>query len=113
MTNENNDSDNGLFEHSSHCLRNHVGNSLRVPCKKIPVITVILGRKTKEERTRRGLLAREWVTSDESGMSARQMCTNAIEAMDETFDKFVPRSRFDLLKVEERPKKYVTHKLLY
>ena len=67
----------------------------------------------KEERTRRGLLAREWVTSDESGMSARQMCTNVIEVMDESFDKFVPRSRFDLYKVEERPKKYVTHKLLY
>jgi len=67
----------------------------------------------KEERTRRGLLAREWVTSDESGMSARQMCTNVIEAMDESFDKFVPRSRFDLFKVEERPKKYITHKLLY
>jgi glycosyltransferase involved in cell wall biosynthesis len=67
----------------------------------------------KEERTRRGLLAREWVTSDESGMSARQMCTNVIEAMDESFNKFVPRSRFDLFKVEERPKKYVTHKLLY
>jgi glycosyltransferase involved in cell wall biosynthesis len=67
----------------------------------------------KEERTRRGLLAREWVTSDESGMSARQMCTNVIDAMDESFDKFVPRSRFDLYKVEERPKKYVTHKLLY
>jgi glycosyltransferase involved in cell wall biosynthesis len=67
----------------------------------------------KEERVRRGLLAREWVTSDESGMSARQMCTNVIEAMDESFDKFVPRSRFDIFKIEERPKKYVTHKLLY
>ena len=67
----------------------------------------------KEERTRRGLLAREWVTSDESGMSARQMCTNVIDAMDESFDKFVPRSRFDLIKVEERPKKYITHKLIY
>ena len=67
----------------------------------------------KEERTRRGLLAREWVTSDESGMSARQMCTNVIDAMDETFEKFTPRSRFDLYKVTDRPKKYITHKLIY
>jgi glycosyltransferase involved in cell wall biosynthesis len=67
----------------------------------------------KEERTRRGSLAREWVTSDESGMSARQMCINVIDAMDESFDKFVPRPRFDLIKVEERPKKYITHKLIY
>jgi glycosyltransferase involved in cell wall biosynthesis len=67
----------------------------------------------KEERTRRGLLAREWVTSDESGMSARQMCENVISAMDETFEKFIPRSRFDLHRIEERPKKYIKHKLIY
>ena len=67
----------------------------------------------KEERDRRGAAAREWVTSDESGMSARQMCTNVIDAMDETFEKFTPRSRFDLYKVTDRPKKYITHKLIY
>lgn len=67
----------------------------------------------KEERTRRGLLAREWVTSDESGMSARQMCENVIDAMDETFEKFVPRSRYDLHKIQDRPKKYIKHKLIY
>ena len=67
----------------------------------------------KEERTRRGLLAREWVTSDESGMSARQMCENIVDSMDETFEKFTPRSRFDLVKIQERPKKYITHKLIY
>ena len=67
----------------------------------------------REERDRCGLKAREWVTSDESGMSARQMCENVIDAMDETFEKFTPRSRFDLHKVTERPKKYITHKLIY
>jgi glycosyltransferase involved in cell wall biosynthesis len=67
----------------------------------------------KEERERRGAAAREWVTSDESGMSARQMCENVVEAMDETFEKFTPRTRFDLIKVVDRPKKYVKHKLIY
>ena len=67
----------------------------------------------KEERTRRGLKAREWVTSDESGMSARQMCENVIDSMDETFEKFVPRTRYDIHKIAERPKKYITHKLTY
>jgi hypothetical protein len=67
----------------------------------------------KEERDRRGAAAREWVTSDESGMSARQMCENVIDSMDETFEKFTPRSRFDLIKVTDRPKKYITHKLIY
>ena len=67
----------------------------------------------KEERDRRGAAAREWVTSDESGMSARQMCENVIDSMDETFEKFKPRARFDLHKITDRPKKYITHKLLY
>ena len=67
----------------------------------------------KEERDRRGAAAREWVTSDESGMSARQMCENVIDAMNESFEKFVPRTRFDLYKIEDRPKKYITHKLIY
>lgn len=67
----------------------------------------------KEERDRRGLSAREWVTSDESGMSARMMCENVIDSMDETFEKFVPRTRYDLYKITDRPKKYVKHKLIY
>ena len=67
----------------------------------------------KEERDERGAAAREWVTSNESGMSARQMCKNVVQAMDETFEKFTPRSRFDLIKVTDRPKKYVKHKLIY
>lgn len=67
----------------------------------------------KEERDRRGLLAREWVTSDESGMSARQMCENVIDSMNEAFEKFVPRTRYDLYTVTDRPKKYINHKLIY
>jgi len=67
----------------------------------------------KEERDRRGLAAREWVTSDESGMSARQMCENVIDAIDESFEKFIPRERFELHKITDRPKKYITHKLIY
>ena len=67
----------------------------------------------KEEREAKGLLAREWVTSDESGMSARQMCENVIDAMNESFGKFTPRPRFELYKVTNRPKKRITHKLIY
>jgi glycosyltransferase involved in cell wall biosynthesis len=67
----------------------------------------------KEERDAKGLKAREWVTSDESGMSARQMCENVIDAMDESFEKFVPRERFEVHKITDRPKKRITHKLIY
>jgi len=68
---------------------------------------------SKEERDAKGLLAREWVTSDESGMSARQMCENVIDAMEESFEKFTPRPRFELHKIIDRPKKRITHKLIY
>ena len=67
----------------------------------------------KEERDAKGLKAREWVTSDESGMSARQMCENVIDAMNESFEKFKPRERFELHKITDRPKKRITHKLIY
>jgi glycosyltransferase involved in cell wall biosynthesis len=67
----------------------------------------------KEERDAKGLLAREWVTSDESGMSARQMCENVIDSMNEAFEKFTPRPRFEVHKITDRPKKRITHKLIY
>jgi hypothetical protein len=67
----------------------------------------------REERDAKGLKAREWVISDESGMSARQMCENVIDAMDESFEKFIPRERFEVHKITDRPKKRITHKLIY
>ena len=67
----------------------------------------------KEERDRCGLKAREWVTSEESGMSAKHMCENVIDTMDKAFENFIPRPRYDLHKVTDRPKKRITHKLLY
>jgi hypothetical protein len=41
------------------------------------------------------------------------MCENVIDAMDESFEKFKPRARFELHKITDRPKKYITHKLVY
>jgi len=67
----------------------------------------------EEERAEAGKAAREWVTSDESGMSARRMCENVIESMDLSFDKFVPRERFNIFKVEDVAKKYVQHEMIY
>ena len=67
----------------------------------------------EEGRAEAGQAAREWVTSEESGMSARKMCKNVIESMDEAFDKFVPRERFNIFKVEEQPRKYVQHEMVY
>ena len=65
-----------------------------------------------EERKAKGLRGREWVTSDESGMSARVMCKNLIESMEEGFNKFIPRTPFDIIKVEDRKQETVPHKII-
>lgn len=61
----------------------------------------------KDERTRRGLLARAWVMSSESGMSAANMSKNVIESVEECIAKFKPRAQYDLINVttyqEEKP----------
>jgi glycosyltransferase involved in cell wall biosynthesis len=61
--------------------------------------------------SRIGELAHEWVTSDESMMSARKMSENVIDGIDETFAKWEPRYAFELIKVEplEQPKHFVKH----
>jgi glycosyltransferase involved in cell wall biosynthesis len=53
--------------------------------------------------------AREWVMSDESMQSARWMCKNVINGIDETFQKWTPRHSFELIQVEplEQPKHFV------
>ena len=67
-----------------------------------------------EERERRGMKAREWVLSKESMMSAEHMCDNVIESVEETFAKFKPRKKFELIKTEQKlPKNKIVHPLVY
>jgi glycosyltransferase involved in cell wall biosynthesis len=53
--------------------------------------------------------AREWVTSEESMQSAKLMSKNVIDTIEETFEKWTPREKFELIKVETptQPKHYV------
>ena len=66
-----------------------------------------------EERERRGQKAREWVTSEESMQSARMMSKNIIDGVEETFAKWKPRKKHELIKVEKLPRKKVVHPLVY
>jgi glycosyltransferase involved in cell wall biosynthesis len=68
---------------------------------------------TPEERMENGKAAREWVTSDESGMSARMMCNNVIKDIDLTLEKFIPKKSFDFFKVEDLEPLELVHKLTY
>lgn len=66
-----------------------------------------------EERQRRGLLAREWVTSKESSMSSKHMCENIIDGFELTFKNWKPRKNFELIKTEPLPRKKIPHPLVY
>ena len=68
---------------------------------------------TPEERIENGKAAREWVTSDESGMSARMMCNNVIKDIDLTLETFVPKKSFEFFKVEDLEPLELVHKLTY
>jgi glycosyltransferase involved in cell wall biosynthesis len=55
--------------------------------------------------------AHEWVVSNESMMSAKNMCKNVVEGIDKTFNKWEPRHKFELIEVEslKQPKHFVKY----
>ena len=53
----------------------------------------------KEERIKIGIKAREWMLSQESGMSAINMAQRFINGIDMTFKNWKPRKRFTLYKI--------------
>ena len=67
---------------------------------------------SKEERLDNGSAGREWVTSDESMMSADNMCKNVDLTFQEVFKTWKPRKRFELVKSEKVAIKKAEHKLL-
>ncbi len=66
-----------------------------------------------EERAKRGMAARKWVTSDESMMSARWMSKNVIDTIEETFATWKPREKFEFIKIDKLPRKKIVHPLVY
>jgi glycosyltransferase involved in cell wall biosynthesis len=65
-----------------------------------------------ELRKELGLKGREWVTSEESGMSAKNMCKNMIDGIDETLNKFTPRKSFELVETNYIEQK-LNHPIVY
>jgi glycosyltransferase involved in cell wall biosynthesis len=60
-----------------------------------------------------GLQGRAWVTSDESGMSARKMCDNMIKSIDHVFENWEGREPYEVIQIEPRKKKFVKHPISY
>lgn len=59
-----------------------------------------------------GTNGRVWATSDESMMSAKNMCKNMMEGIDETLSNWKPKKSFELIKVSKQENKLV-HPLVY
>ena len=54
-----------------------------------------------EERKRRGLSGRDWIMSDESKMTASNMGQGFIDNLNTLFEKWKPRKKYNLLKVND------------
>jgi len=59
---------------------------------------------SKLERDTRGLAGRQWMLSEESMMSAKHMCDNFIKHINVCLEKWTPRKRYALYKIEEKKK---------
>jgi hypothetical protein len=68
---------------------------------------------SKEERKKIGKLGYEWATGDEAGFTAEKMSERIILALDSLFECWVPRENYTIMKVENKNKKTLNHKLLY
>lgn len=66
-----------------------------------------------EERSRRGLAGRAWAQSDEAMMTARWMSKNVITTIEDTFENWTPRPKFEFFKVKELGRKKMVHPLTY
>ena len=66
-----------------------------------------------EERSRKGMAAREWVLSDESMMSAAHMCDNVVSTINQTINTFKPKKQFELIKTKKLERKKIVHPLVY
>ena len=58
----------------------------------------------KEERNVCGMAGHEWVCGNESNMSARKMSERFIECIDDCLEKWTPRKKFTMYKIEQLEK---------
>lgn len=64
-----------------------------------------------EQRRTNGLAGREWALSEEAKMSAEAMSYSIMEGIEECLETFIPRPRYEIIKIEDRANTLITHKL--
>ena len=68
---------------------------------------------SNEERKERGKAGREWAVSKEAGFTSEQMSQRIVEGMDELFDTWEPRAKFEFLKDTDFEQRVLKHILVY
>jgi len=72
-----------------------------------------LYQMSNEERKERGRAGREWAISEEAGFTSEQMSQRIVEGMDELFNTWKPREKFEFLKDTDFDQRVLNHKLIY
>ena len=66
-----------------------------------------------EERKARGLKGREWAISDEAGFTSAHQAQRFVEGVDELFNTWKPREKYELVNANEYEGKFLNHKIYY
>lgn len=66
-----------------------------------------------DERKRRGEVGRQWALSDEAGFTSGRMGERIIEGIDELFNTWQPRKRFEFLRGDDLQPRILEHSLIY
>lgn len=85
----------------------------RVDFRDVAVAIKEAYETSADKRLEMGVKARRWVTSDEAMMSARWMCKNVIDTVEQTLETFIPKAKHEFTKIKKLEKKKLVHKLIY
>ena len=66
-----------------------------------------------EKRKKIGKSGMEWALSDEAGFTSEKMSDRIIEGIDELFDTWKPRAKFEFLKDTDFQKRTLKHEIIY
>ena len=66
-----------------------------------------------EDRKQRGLKGREWAISDEAGFTSKHQAKRVINAIDELFETWKPREKYELINANEYNGRFLNHKIIY
>jgi len=67
----------------------------------------------KEGRKQAGDQGREWALGDEAGFTSEKMGNRVIQYVDELFDTWEPREKYEFMLAGDYKKKVLNHKLIY